>query len=71
MGGVADSIIIFLFALRVLPAEQRFRRIADSIFIGLFALSIFAGRSTRRSKANRKRMTIDQSQSPLHCQRIF
>ena len=64
MGGVADSIIIGLFALRFLPAGQRLRRITDSIFIGLFALSIFAGRATRRSKTNHQRMAIDQGQSP-------
>jgi hypothetical protein len=60
MGGVADSIIIGLFALRVLPPRQRLRRITDSIFIALLALGIFAGRSTRRSKSNHKRMAIDQ-----------
>jgi len=59
MGGVADSIIIGLFALRVLPQMQRLRRISDSIFIGLFALRIFAGRSTRRSKKHHKRLAVD------------
>jgi len=60
MGGVTDSLIIGLFALRFLPPGQRLRRITDSIFIGLFALGIFAGRSTRRSKTNYKRVAIDQ-----------
>ena len=60
MGGVTDSIIIGLFALRFLPPGQRLRRITDSIFIALFVSGIFAGRSTRRSKTSHKRKAIDQ-----------
>jgi len=43
---VADSIIIGLFALRVLPGQMQ-RRITESIFIALFSLGILAGCSTQ------------------------
>jgi len=46
---VADSIIIGLFALRVLPGQLQ-RRITESIFIALFSLGILAGCSTQSTK---------------------
>ena len=42
MRAVADSIIIGLFALRVLQG-QLLRRISESVYIGLFSLSMLAG----------------------------
>jgi len=49
MRGVANTIIIGLFALRVLRG-QLLGRITESIFISLFALSILAGCSTQSTK---------------------
>lgn len=49
MLGVANNIIIGLFAFRVLQG-QLLRRITESIFISLFSLSILAGCSTQSTK---------------------
>ena len=49
MSALADSVIIALFALRLLPG-QLLRRATESIFIALLSLSILSGCSTRNVK---------------------
>ena len=56
MRGVADSIVIDLFALRVLQG-QVLRRITESIFIGLFSLTMLAGCTTQSTKTVETRNT--------------
>jgi hypothetical protein len=49
MRGIAESMIIGLLALRILPGKM-LRRSTESILLTLFSLSVFAGCSSRRTK---------------------
>lgn len=64
---VADSIIIGLFALRVLPG-QRQRRITESIFIALFFLGILGGCSTQSTKTVETDETVHYTAETDHGQ---
>jgi hypothetical protein len=57
MRGVADSILIGIFALRLLQG-QVLRRITEITFISLFSLSILAGCSTQSTKTVETDKTI-------------
>ena len=60
MRGVADSMIIGLFALRLLPG-QLLRRVTESILIALFSLSVLAGCSTQSAKTVETEKTVHYS----------
>jgi hypothetical protein len=49
MRGIAESMLIGLIALRILPGKM-LRRSTESILLALFSLSVLAGRSSRRTK---------------------
>jgi hypothetical protein len=57
MRGVTDSIIIGLFALRLLQG-QLLRRITESIFISLFSLSMLAGCAAQSTKTVETEKTV-------------
>lgn len=62
MRSVADSMIVGLFALRVLRGPM-VRRITESIFISLFTLSILSGCSTQSAKTVETEKTVQYSSS--------
>ena len=60
MRGVADSMIIGLFALRLLRG-QTLRRVTESVLIALFSLSVLAGCSTQSAKTVETEKTVHYS----------
>lgn len=72
MRALADSMIIGLFALRVLPGKT-LRRAAESIFVAVLSLSILSGCSTQSAKTVETERTVHyatatdsaQSQPPV------
>jgi sorbitol-specific phosphotransferase system component IIBC len=57
MRALTDSMIIGLFALRLLPG-QMLRRVTESIFIVLLSLSILSGCSTQSAKTVETEKTV-------------
>lgn len=57
MRALADSMIVAMFALRLLPGRMP-RRVTDSIFITLLSLTILAGCSTQSAKTVETQKTV-------------
>jgi len=57
MRALADSMIIGLFALRLLPG-QMLRRVTEGIFITLLSLSILSGCSTQSARTVETEKTV-------------